>query len=125
MSLAQQFFQLLARGVLAFVGFGSRRPNAAGKFKMFAEVADGFFQNRLGAAFAALLGHTRVVAGAVQADPQIHAAFHARLSATRLAGERPGFAAIMAMSRHRIFHLRFAPDDFNTISARLETSQRI
>jgi len=42
---------------------------------------------------------------AVQTDAQIRAAFHARLAATGLAAQCPGFAAIVAVTGH--LHLRF------------------
>jgi hypothetical protein len=53
-----------------------------------------------------LLGDARVVAGAVQAHAQVGAAFHADFAATGLAGNRPGFAAMVTMSRH--LNLRLA-----------------
>ena len=61
------------------------------------------FQNRFGPAFPALMGHTWVVMGAVQADPQVGPAFHASFAAPRLGTQGPRFAAIVTMS----VHLRF------------------
>jgi len=97
---------MFARGGFALVDFGFGPPDAAGEFKIFAEISDGLFQHRFGAAFAALLGDARVVAGAVQAHAQVGAAFHADFAATGLAGNRPGFAAMVTMSRH--LNLRLA-----------------
>jgi len=83
--LPQQVFQLRARGVFPPVGLVLRDPIPAGKFEIFAEGADVFFQHGLGAAFAALLGRPRVVVGAVEADAQIRPAFQAAFAASRLA----------------------------------------
>jgi hypothetical protein len=71
-----------------------------GEFKVFAEVPNGLFQHRFGAAFAALVRHVRVVMRAVQAHAQIGAAFHAGFPPARLAGNGPGLAAVVAVSSH-------------------------
>jgi hypothetical protein len=46
--------------------------------------------------------------GAVQTHAQIRAAFHANLTAARLAGNGPGFAAVVTVSGHGIFDLCMA-----------------
>src|ERR1017187_4344290 len=105
---------MLTRGGFTFVGFDFRLPDAQGKFKILVEVSDLLFQNRLGPALAAFLGHARVVVRAVEADAQVGPAFHAGLAAARLAVQRPRLAAIVAMAIH-IYDLRFTiydgPDD--------------
>jgi len=102
-SISKQFFKLLARGAFALVAAGLRRPVPQGKFKILAEIANVFFQHRLGSTLTALLGHARVVMDAVQADPQVGPASHAGFAAPGLAVQRPWFAAIVAM----MGHLRF------------------
>jgi hypothetical protein len=113
--IAEQFLQLFARGRFARVATALWRPFPEGKFKILTEIPDVLFQDRFGAAFPALLGNTRVVVGAVQADPQVGPAFHAGFATPRLGAQRPRFAAIMTMSVHLrfwIFDLRrtFAQD---------------
>ena len=76
---------------------------------VLAEVADVFFQHRLRPAFAALLRHTLIIKRAVQTDAQVGAAFHAGFAATGLAGQRPGIAAVVAMSGHLRFTIYGAP----------------
>jgi hypothetical protein len=113
-SIAEQFFQLRARGGFAGIGFRFWRPNTPGKFKILAKIAGGFFQHRLRAALTALVRDVNVVTRAVQTHAQIRAAFHARFAAPRIARKRPRLAAIMAMTRHShlrlaIYDLRFPP----------------
>jgi len=103
--IAQQFFQLIARGIFVRIDFRLRRPVAAEEIKILAEISDRLFQNRLGAPLAALLRDARVVMRAIQTHAQIRAAFHARLAAPRLAVQCPRFAAVVAMSGQ--IHLRF------------------
>jgi hypothetical protein len=103
--IAEQFFQLLPRRDLTFVRFAFRLPNAPDKFKILAEISDIFFEDRFGATFAALLRHPRLIVRAIQTNAKIGAAFHARLAASRRAGQRPGFTAMVTMPRHS--HLRF------------------
>jgi hypothetical protein len=55
-----------------------------------------------------LLRHAWIVARAVQAHAQIRAAFHADFAASRLAGNDPGFTAVVAMARHVVI-LVFLP----------------
>jgi hypothetical protein len=104
-SIAKQFFQLLARRGFALVRFTFWRPNAADKFKILAEISDGFLQNRFGPTFAALMRDARVVTCAIQTNAQIRATFHADFAATGISRRRPRFAAIVAMARH--LNLRF------------------
>jgi hypothetical protein len=52
-----------------------------------------------------LLCDTRIIAGAIQANPQIRAAFHARFATPRLAVQFPFLAAIVTVPRH--LNLRF------------------
>jgi hypothetical protein len=99
--IAQQFFQLLARGVLALVDFAFLDPVAPGEIEKFAEIAGRLFQDRIRPAFPALLRDPQIVMRAIQARAQIRAAFHANFAATRLAVQRPKFAAILAMSGGR------------------------
>src|ERR1700744_5000739 len=99
-SIAEQFFQLGPRRFFARINPGFWRPRAAGEFKIFAEISHRLFQHRFGPAFAALLRPPRIVADAIQAYAQVGAAFHADFSATGIAGEGPGFTAIMTMSCH-------------------------
>jgi hypothetical protein len=59
-----------------------------------------------------LLGHARVIMRAIQARAQVGPAVHARFAAPRLAIQRPGLAAVMAMTRQRrlrfmVYDLRF------------------
>jgi hypothetical protein len=105
-SIAEQFFQLFARGGFAGIDFRFRFPRAAGEFKIFAEISRRFFQNRFRAAFAALLRDAAVVARAIQTHAQIRAAFHADFAATGIARQRPRLAAVVTMSVH--LNLRFA-----------------
>jgi hypothetical protein len=87
-----------------------RCVSSADEFKIFAEISRRLFQHRLRPAFAALLRDARIVARAVQAHAQVGAAFHADFAAAGIAGKRPGFAAVVAMSRHlnlRLADLRF------------------
>jgi hypothetical protein len=72
-------------------------------FKILAEIAPVFFQHRLGPALAALLGRARVVVRAVQADAQVGPAAHAGLAASRLAGQGPFLAAVVAVTGHADF----------------------
>src|SRR5450759_4912774 len=95
-SIAEQIFKVRPRRRLARSLHFLRHPLAAGKFKIFAEVADGLFQHRYRTAFAALLRHAWIVARAVQAHAQVRTAFHANFAATGLAGNDPGFTADLA-----------------------------
>jgi len=100
MSIAQQFPELAAGGVFAGIGIGFREEDAFGKIKIFAKVAGGFFFDRFGAPVAALLGDSRVVTGAIEADAEVGVALVARLASTGLSGERPLPAAGMTMFGH-------------------------
>ncbi len=66
--ITEQFFQVCPRrffaGQLDFLG----HPFAPDEFKILAEIAHGFFQHQIGAAFAALLRDVRIVALAVKAN---------------------------------------------------------
>jgi hypothetical protein len=56
---------------------------------------------------------------AVQADAQVGPAFHAAFAAPRLAGQRPFLAAVVAMTGHQIYDLRFTIDaqsNFNLVN---------
>jgi hypothetical protein len=99
-SAAEQFFHLLARRRFTRIIFSLGLPIAPGELKILAEIPDRLFEHRFRAAFAALLGHARIVAGTVQAYPQVGAAFHADLAAPRLPGDRPNFTAVVAMPLH-------------------------
>jgi hypothetical protein len=103
--IAEQLFQLIARRDLPLVRFALRSPNPPDKLEIFAEISEIFFEDRFGATFAALLRHPRLVMRAIQTNAKIGAAFHARLAASRRAGQRPWFTAIVTMPRHS--HLRF------------------
>ncbi len=110
-SIAKQFIHPLARCRFAGIGFRFRRPDALYEFKILAEIPEVLVRHRIGAAFAALLRHARIVARAVQADAQIGAAFHAAFAAAGIAVDRPRLAAVVAMTGHRylrlmIFNLR-------------------
>ena len=72
-------------------------PRAADEFEVFTEVAQVLFQHEIGAAFAALLRHARVIALAVQADAQVGAAFHADFAAAGVSGNGPRFATLVAV----------------------------
>jgi hypothetical protein len=104
--ICEQFLQAGARFFLPRIVFGFRFPHAAGEFKIFAEIAGGFFQNRFGATFTTLLRHAAVIARAVQTHTQIRAAFHAHFAAPGIARKRPWLAAVVTMSVH--LNLRFA-----------------
>jgi hypothetical protein len=95
---SQQFLELLPRGVFAgvFNAFGDK--GSPSQFEIFAEVADGFLEDRLGPAVAALLGGARIKAGAVEAHAHIGAAPVAALAAAGLAGEIPFPSAFVTMS---------------------------
>jgi hypothetical protein len=97
---------MASRLFVSFFGVQTRRTIP----KILAKVSDVFFQHRLGPAFAALMRDARVVACAIQANTQIRAATHASLAATRLAAQRPGFAAVVAARCH--LNLRFAICDY-------------
>ena len=102
MSITEQLLQLFAgRGFTGMAGC-FRRPGAADKLKILAEIAQVFFQHWLGPPFAALLCHARVVMRAIQTDAQVGPAFQAAFAAPRLAGQRPFLAAIVAVSGHEI-----------------------
>jgi hypothetical protein len=99
-SITEQFFKLFAGRGLPGISFRLGFPIAPGKLEIFTEVANGLFQDRLGPALAALLGHARVVTLAVQADAQIGPTFHAYFPAPRVAGQGPWLAALVAMTFH-------------------------
>ena len=99
-SVPQKVLQIVAGRLFAGVGFCSGRPGAADKFKILAIVRLVFFGHRIGAPLATLMGHTRIVVRAIQADLHIAAALVATLRAARLAGQRVFPAAIVAMPRH-------------------------
>ena len=97
-SIAQHFFQVCARGLLAGILEFLGHPLAFGKVKMLSEIAEVLVEYQIGAPFAALLGGARVVVRAVQSHTQIHAAFHAGFAAAGVAVDGPGFTAMVAMS---------------------------
>ena len=102
--ITEQFLQPVPRGAFARVVAGIRLPVPQRKFKILAEIADVFFQHRLGPAFAALISRARIIMGAVQADPQVGPAFHAGFAAAGLAAQGPGFAAVVTMACHLIYN---------------------
>ena len=87
--------RVLTRGVLPLWG-----PDPASEIEVFAKISYILFQDRLGPAFAALVRHRRVIGRAVQADPQVGAAFHAHFAPARITAEDPRLAAVVTMSRH-------------------------
>src|SRR5262245_7455499 len=98
--VAQQLFQLLPRGLFSRARVFLRDPLAANEFKILAEVSNVFFRHRLGAAIAALISHTRIVAHTIQAHLQVRTALVTRLAASGQAGAREFPAALMAMTSH-------------------------
>ena len=94
---------MFARGGFALVDFGFGPPDAAGEFKIFAEISDGLFQHRFGAAFAALLGDARVIEAAIETDAEVGAALHAHFAAPGQAANHPRFAALMTVSGHATY----------------------
>jgi hypothetical protein len=102
-SISEKFFQLVARGGFAGIGFVFRDEISSRHFKIFAEISDVFFVNRLRAAIAALVSRARIVARAIQANAQIRVAAMAGFASARLAGKRPFPAAVVTMSCHAIY----------------------
>jgi hypothetical protein len=83
-----------------------RLPFTTDEFKILAKVSRRLIEDQIGAAFAALLGHAWVIALAIHARAQIGATFHADLAATRVAIDRPRFAALVTMTGHGIADFR-------------------
>ena len=90
---------VVSRELPAAFGVQTRRTNS----KYSQKLPACFFHHRLGPAFAALLGHARVVMRAVQADAQVGPASQAAFAAPRLAGQCPFLAAVVAMTGHSDF----------------------
>jgi hypothetical protein len=113
-SIAEQFFHLFPRSGFTRVVSGFLLPGTQGKFKILAKIANVFFQHRLGPAFAALLRRARIVMRAVQTGTQVRAAFHANLTAARLAVQSPRLAAVVAMACRS--HFCYAIQDWKLTS---------
>src|SRR5207302_4678338 len=88
-SVTHQFLQLIARGGLAGLFLHRRNEHAADELEVFAEIAERLFKDRFRAAVPALVRRARVVAHAVQADPQVGAALRTTFAAPGLSGQRP------------------------------------
>jgi hypothetical protein len=86
--------------LFAVVGFLFGRIRAADHFEPFAVVAEVFVEDGFGAAVAALVGRSGIVADAVEADAKVGAAFVAGFAASGLAGEGPFPTAFVAMTCH-------------------------
>src|SRR2546429_9711083 len=99
-SVTQQFLQLLARRGRATLFLRGRNKHAADKLEVFAKVANVFFEDRLRATVPALVRRARVVAQAIQANPQVGPALRTALTPPRLPGQRPFPSAFPAMPRH-------------------------
>jgi hypothetical protein len=117
LAATKQFVHPLACRRLTKIDFGFRRPLAPDEFKILAEISEVLVRYRLRPTFAALMCHLWVIMRAIQAYAQIRATFHAGFAAPRLAAQRPGFTAVMAMTCQ--IHLRFTIGDL-----RLENSTR-
>ena len=103
-SIAKQFFQLLAGGIFTGVVFAFRRKSSPNEIEVLAKIPNLFFRDGIRAAVAALMGSTRVVAGAVQANPQVRIATVARFTAPRLTRKGPFPSALVTMACH--FHIK-------------------
>src|SRR5256886_3200769 len=101
-SVTQQFLQLLARRGRARLFLRGRNKHAADKLEVFAKVANVFFENRFRATVPALVRRARVVAQAIQANPQVGPALRTTLTPPRLPGRRPFPSAFPAMPRHAV-----------------------
>jgi hypothetical protein len=108
--ISEQFSQLVARGRLARMLRFLRGVYAFDEVKVFAKVPGVFFGDRLGAPIAALLRRPRIVAGAVEANPQIGQALVAAFPSSRLSRESPFGAALVTMTGHNRL---FAPGGVN------------
>ena len=79
-----------------------------------------FFGDWIGTAIAALMGGARIVAGAIQADPQIGVATVARFTATGLTGQRPFPSAHVTMACHSAAQNNQARTDRNSLKKAVE-----
>ena len=101
-SVAQQFFKTFTGCCFATALPIFALPFAFYIFEVFAEIGHMFFGHRIGAAVAALMGHARIIAGAIQADFEVGSALMAGLGASRQARQRVFPATSVAMARqHR------------------------
>ncbi|EEF57762.1 hypothetical protein [Pedosphaera parvula] len=96
--IAQQFFQLVPSGIFTTVRFTSGHEVTATEIKIFAEIAHMLLLNRVGPAVAALMGRARIVADAVQADPQVSATTMARFASPGVSRESPFPSALVTMT---------------------------
>ena len=78
----------------------SAGPRAPGQLEPFAEVPGFLVLHRLGPAFAALVGGTKVEVGAVAAHAEVGPALGAGFAPAWLVAERPFGSATMAVARH-------------------------
>jgi hypothetical protein len=81
--------------VLLGLGF----PFATNEIEVFAKISHVLFGDRIGSAVAALMGETRLIAGAIETDFQVCAALVTRLGAARQPWESVLPAATVAMTR--------------------------
>jgi len=70
-SVAQQLVQLRTGGLLAGAPFPRGRELAPGEIEPLAEIPQVLVADQLGALVTALLSRPRVVADAVEADPEV------------------------------------------------------
>lgn len=100
LSITEQLLKRIPGSLFPAVRGLASAPSATCKFEPFAIVAEMLVEDRFGAAVTALVRGTSVVAGAIEANAQIGAAFVAGFTAARLASESPFPAALMTMSGH-------------------------
>ncbi|MEO6335454.1 MAG: hypothetical protein ABIP71_01360 [Verrucomicrobiota bacterium] len=72
--IPKELFQLFARGRFTRIVFILRNKVPFHKIKIFAEISRVLFLHGIGAAIATLMRGSRIVTGAIQADPQINVA---------------------------------------------------
>ena len=99
-SVAEELLQLVARRRFARLLLRGRNKQPAGELKILAEIPDVLFKHGLRAPIAALLRRVKVVAHAVEADPQVRLALRTAFAASRLSRQRPFPSAFPAMPRH-------------------------
>src|SRR6266487_4469927 len=103
-SVAQQFFKAFTGCCLPAVLPIFAFPFPLHILEVFAEIGHMFFSDRIGAAVAALMGHARVVAGAIEADLEVGPALMAGLGPSRQTRQRVFPPAGVAMARQHGWH---------------------
>jgi len=94
---------LVASVVFPLAGYQWIGKFAGDEIKVFAKIGHVFFIDRIRTTIPALVGHPRIVAGAVQTDAKISPASVAALTSSGQSGQLPFPAAFVAMARfHRL-----------------------